>query len=100
MPRQRMLLLVAILAALLAACSTLGQSVPVNPTPVPGKYDGSWQANVVTANGLKINLFFRVSDLVICWMTYAYNGQGGQTCTRLSPVSLFRPFQAAGLLSM
>ena len=85
MPRQRMLFIVAILAALLAACSTLGNSAPATPTPAPGKYDGSWQANVITANGLKINLFFRVSNSVIRWMTYTYNGQAGQTCTALIP---------------
>ena len=80
-----MLFIVIVFAALLAACSTAGKSASASPTPSPGKYDGNWQAHNVTANGLEINLFFRVSDSVIRWMTYTYPGQANQTCTALVP---------------
>jgi branched-chain amino acid transport system permease protein len=85
MSRQRLFFIVTFFVALLAACSTAGKSASANPTPSPGKYDGSWQAHIVTTNGLEINLVFRVSDSVIRWMTYTYQGQADQTCTALIP---------------
>ncbi len=94
-----MLFIVTIFAALLAACSTAGKSALASPTTSPGKYDGSWQAQIVTSDGLKINLFFRVSDSVISWLTYTYNGQSDQTCTVLFPPSRFQLFLATRSLS-
>ena len=85
MPRQRLFIVILVFAAFLAACSTAGKSASASPTPSPGKYDGSWQAHIVTTNGLEINLFFRVSDSVLSWMTYTYSGQADQTCTVLVP---------------
>ena len=84
MPRQRILFIVAVFAALLAACSSVGNTKSAIATPPPGKYDGNWQARI-TVNGENINLFFRVSNSVISWMSYTYNGQAGQTCTALIP---------------
>ena len=62
MSRQWLFIVLLASASFLAACSTVGKSASAGLTPSPGKYDGSWQAHIVTADGLKINLFFRVSD--------------------------------------
>jgi len=85
MSRQWIFIVLLASASLLTACSTAGKYSSVSPTPTPGKYDGSWQAHIITANGLEINLFFRVSDSVLSWMTYTYPGQANQTCTALIP---------------
>ena len=99
MPRQRMLFIVIVFAALLAACSTAGKSASANPTPSPGKYDGSWQAHIITKNGLEINLFFRISDSVLSWLTYTYNGQADRSLQFWFPLNLFPLFRVTGLSS-
>ena len=80
MKRQRIAAFLIAVAAILAACSTTGQA-----TPVPGKYDGDWQAHIVTATGTEIDLAFRVSDSVVRWISYTYPGQAGLPCIAFIP---------------
>jgi len=85
MSRQWIWIVLLAVAVLLTGCSTVGKAAEsATPTPPPGTYDGGWRANITAADGLKISLFFRVSNSVVTWMTYTYLGQG-QTCTALVP---------------
>jgi len=89
MSRQWISIVVLAFAAFLTACSTVGKSASSSPPLPPGKYDGNWQAHIVTADEPEINLFFRVSDSTVSWLTYTYIGQADQTCTVLiAPESL------------
>ncbi|MFZ1040822.1 MAG: hypothetical protein WCA79_18760 [Anaerolineales bacterium] len=96
MSRQWLFIVLLISISFLAACSTAGKSASASSTPLPGKYDGNWQAHIITTNGLEINLFFRVSDSVISWLTYTYNGQADQTCTVLVPPESLPAISADG----
>jgi len=85
MPRQRMIFIVIVAAALLAACSSASQT----PTPAPtlsspaSPYDGSWSGKGTAQDGSEVDIHFIIKNSIITSFIYTYPVQGGLRCSSL-----------------
>src|ERR1700690_3824902 len=89
MPRQRMLFIILVATALLAACSFINQT----PTPAPttiststSPYDGSWLGNGAAQDGRPITIKFTVIHGTISSFSYSYPRPDNNTipCTGIA----------------
>src|ERR1051325_6130830 len=67
---------------LLAACSSLSKVTVATPTPnVPaGKFDGRWEGNGKTSEGIPVTIFFTVQDSTVTSAYYKFLKPGFAPC--------------------
>ncbi|HLO28208.1 MAG TPA: hypothetical protein VK249_03680 [Anaerolineales bacterium] len=75
-------LLWLLLFLLLAACSSLNKATAATPTPnvSSGKFDGRWEGNGKTAEGIPVTIFFTVQDSTVTSTYYQFVKPGFASC--------------------
>ena len=67
---------------LLAACSSVTETVVLTPTPVvpAGAFDGKWEGNGKTDEGIPVTIFFTVQNSTITSTYYQFERPGFAPC--------------------
>ncbi len=89
-PRVLFFLLVSIF--FLAACSSSAGSASPTPTAGPaGPFDGNWQGNGKSADGIPFSIFFTVQDSTVTSLRYQFDQPDFPPCSNIDHVVIDPP---------